>query len=165
MAEGTNDANGDPESYTPKYLLGVSTDQLIVPNRVGALPNVAHTTADERHFIYWKMWVAHAFLDRPVPRVEEFHHVRGDSGITVQATISSDIDLDEVRVWATEQGDMDCGAWDEFDPYPMTLSGDTWEANISEKATAYFVEVVDADGGMVSSAPVPSNEDYPLLGG
>jgi len=134
---------------------------------VGSLPNAPHTTQSPLHATYWTMWLAHSLLGRPLSRIDSVYHYADNDGITVETGISGTPSIREVRVWATSQSDRDFSAWNEFASYPMSpAGGGLYRGRIPRESTAFFVEVVDeADGvaGMISSSPVPTDKDYPLL--
>jgi hypothetical protein len=163
---GTNDDKGVTEGYTPKYGLWVSEQQIALSHAVGSLPNVAHTTEHPRHSTYWIMWLAHVLLDRPITQFVDVAHEETTGGIEITAELDTTAEIQGVRVWATSQSDMDTGLWDQFTDYPMREESGQWRVVIPSDSTAYFVEASDEAAGvegLISTATMPVNRDYPLL--
>lgn len=162
----TNDMRGTAGSYMSKYAITASEKQLTIPRRVGYVPNLGHTTISDQHSTYWRMWLAHTFLERPLSSIDKVRHYPDGSNIAVEATVSGTPVIQEVRIWATNQSDKDTSAWDGFTSYPMSIDGDIYKGQIPGNSTVYYVEVLDtADGveGIISSPPKPVDNDYPLL--
>ncbi len=166
VVQGTNDSKGETEGYGPKYAMLATEMEINIPYAKGSIPNVPHTTRTPQHSNYWIMWLAHTLLKRPVANIEYVHHCIGNQNITVEAKISGNTSLKEIRIWATNQSDMDVSQWDKFASYPMTLERGLYKGQIPKQSTAYFVEVLDeAMGikGIITSSPTPVNKDYPIL--
>lgn len=168
LSGGTNDkrGSGGVEYYFPKYNITVSEKQFSIPRRVGYAPNIIHTTQTPEHSIYWRMWLAHCFLGRPLSNIDTVRHYRQGANIIVEATVSGEPIIESVYIWYTNQNDFDTSAWDGFAAEGMFLDAGVYRGQIPGDTTAYYVEVLDtADGvsGIICSTPQPVNRDYPLL--
>ncbi|MBT3218710.1 MAG: hypothetical protein HN348_06430 [Proteobacteria bacterium] len=163
LAEGTDDDKARDDGYTPKYSITVADREHVVPHSIGYIPNAPHTTQTPLHSAYWRMWVGHTLLGDEVSEVQEISHSVQSGGVDVEAAVSPGPGVATVRFWATSQSDRDTSSWDEFSFYDGVLEDGVYRASIPEESTAYFVEILDVNGGMVTSSPQPVDEEYPLL--
>jgi len=161
----TNDMRSGSLGTMSKFAITASSSQLTIPYGIGMVPNLGHTTISDRHSTYWRMWLAHLFLDRPISSIDYIDHYPNGGSITVMVNITGPV-ITETRVWATAQNDRDTSDWDGFASYPMVEENGLWVAEIPLSSTAYYIEIVDqADNvdGLISSAIMPVDKDYPLL--
>ncbi len=157
---GTDDDKGVSEGYTPKYVLNVSEKGLILDYRIGCMANAPHTTQTPLQSSYWKMWVAHTFLQRGILNIDYLNHSTSEDGSIIVECSVSGASVNEIRVWATNQSDLDTSNWDGFVSYSMSLENGIYKGEIPSDSTSYFVEVIDTEGGIISSSPRPVNENY-----
>ena len=164
---GTDDKKNDTEEYSPKYVLYVSDNESTLQNFLtGAVPNAPHTTATFYHYTYWNMWLAHCFLDRPISEISGVNYTIDNDNITVEAVVTGEPEIKSVRVWATNQSDLDISSWDNFTAYKMTLENNSYKGEIPKDSKAFFIEVDDEyDGidGIITSPPTPTDRDYPYI--
>lgn len=165
---GTDDNRGEDDDYTAKYGLLMMDRYISVDHRVLSMPNIPHTTTTPAQSTVWRMLLAHVFLGRPLTSIHGVTHRVSAEGLVVTAQIESTATIQGVKTWYTTQNDKDISDWDGFVDINMEKQdGNTYQALIPADATAYFVEVRDeADGvaGIVTSAPLPADRDYPILG-
>ena len=166
VVQGTDDDKNRSSGYTPKYIMLTADEQMVVPHAIGCLANAPHTTQTQLHPVYWTMWIAHCFLDRPISHVDSVYHYYDGDRLMVAAKISGDTDIRQVVAWASDQNDMDISSWNGFSDYSMTKSGDLYIAEIPSDSKTYFIEVRDVAAGvrgLIASPPMPVDCDYPLL--
>ncbi len=166
IIQGTDDDKNRDTGYTPKYIMLTADKQVTVDYGIGCLANAPHTTQTPLHPVYWSMWLAHCFLERPVSHVDSVYHYFDGSKLMVAAKISGDTDVRQVIVWATNQNDLDISSWNEFSDYSMSKSGDFYTAEIPSDSKSYFIEVRDEAAGvrgLIASPPMPVDRDYPLI--
>lgn len=146
-------------AQTPNY-------NIIINSATGCIPNAPHTTQTSFHKVYWKMGIAHTLLNRDLTSIDTVYYINNSGTNTVYAKISGTPSILGVKVWATEQSDMDTTSWNGFTATTMTYNNGMYQADISSNATAFFVQVDDEkDGvdGVITSKPEPINRNYPEL--
>jgi len=163
---GTDDDKGVLTGYTPKYILGVSEAQMPMPVGIGMIPNAPHTTSSDWHSVFWRMWVAHCLLDRPISTIDSLSRYPDGGSFTVTAEISGAATVQSVRVWSTTETDLNTNHWVGFSSDLMTKHEGSYTGMISGSATAFYIQVTDLYAGItgiVTTAAWPTDADYPLL--
>jgi len=133
------------------------------------IPNYRHASMSEKHFLNWRMWVAHVFENRPLSRISnltyrevtddfEWGGRSGQAGTVFRARIQSPNKIIQAKVWYVYNDDEPY--WRDLVWYPefmVKTDGDYYEGFVRGKLPdAWLVEVKDiADGaaGYVSSLP------------
>jgi hypothetical protein len=133
------------------------------------VPNYRHASMSEKHFLDWRMWIAHIFDGRPVTRIEPLGHrlVEGgfiwgglpvEAGTLFRTRIVSPNKIIQVKVWYVYCDDEPY--WRDLVWYPefMIEAGDgVYEGYVKGKLPdAWLVEVKDTARGFpgyLSSLP------------
>jgi hypothetical protein len=133
------------------------------------IPNYRHASMSEKHFLDWRMWVAHVFENRPLSRISEltYREVGDDfewggrsgwAGAVFRAKIQSPNKIIQAKVWYVYNDDEPY--WRDLVWYPefmVKTDGDYYEGFVRGKLPdAWLVEVKDIAGGVagyVSSLP------------
>jgi PhoPQ-activated pathogenicity-related protein len=137
---GANDPLFPPLSDT------VFLPEMPKSTRILLVPNFGHGHDTERQFIAWRMWMAHALGDRPVPEVG-LTVERREGAIKLAATVTSATTIKAVTAWSATD---DRGAYlkSKWNPTPMVGNKGRYQAAVPAPAgshTAFFVEVEDED--------------------
>lgn len=162
-AVGTNDP-----------LFPVASDTVFLPHmppsvRMSLVPNAGHTVNTPRHLTAWRMWLAHCFAGRDVPRIETTAE-RNAATVTVTAMVHTRTRIKEARLWSAHDGR---GAYLKVNwqsqPLERTAPGryrGTLAAPPSQYV-GYFIELTDDDPrtvpGLVTTSfqeivPMPQGE-------
>jgi PhoPQ-activated pathogenicity-related protein len=120
-----------------------------------AVDNLPHTWVSEKHLAAWRMWLAHNFFGRGVPKVE-IKHLISDSEIAMSAKVASDTQIQAVQLYYAfnKTDDWRFATWFSI---PMKKQDDCWEQRVELRENenlAYYAEVTDtspAGTGYVSS--------------
>ena len=143
-AAGTND-----------HLFPAVSDRVFLPRmpesvRILLVPNTTHTPGTPQHLMAWKMWLAHTFAGRDVPRIR-IEADRRDERIVVKAQVHSKTAIRSVTAWSATDGQ---GAYrkSKWQATPLSLEDGFYRGAIPAppgQYTAYFVEVRDDDAETV----------------
>jgi hypothetical protein len=123
------------------------------------VPNYIHFAMSEKHFLDWRMWIAHVFENRPITRITDFTYQKMENGTRFRAHIQSENKIIQVKLWHVFTRDTPPFWSDLFwRPSLMTKQNDGfYEGFVSGKLPdAWLVEVKDiANGvpGYISSLP------------
>jgi PhoPQ-activated pathogenicity-related protein len=120
-----------------------------------AVDNLPHTWVSEKHLAAWRMWLAHNFFGRGVPKVE-VKTLLSDSELDVSAQVTSDTRIQAVQLYYAfnKTDDWRFATWFSI---PMKKQDDCWEQRVDLRENenlAYYAEVSDASPtgtGYVSS--------------
>jgi len=135
------------------------------------IPNYRHGDMSEKHFIDWKMWVAHCFEGRPITRITDLAHEDkgpdflwggrnyGDGGGTLfRCKIDTPNKIIQAKVWYVYCDDVPY--WRDLVWYPEFMipqPDGAWAGYVKGKTPdAWLVEVKDTAGGFpgyVSTLP------------
>ncbi len=133
------------------------------------IPNYRHASMSEKHFLDWRMWVAHIFDGRPLTRINglEFRKVEEgfkwggrnvEDGTLFRARITSPNKIIQVKIWYVYNDDEPY--WRDLVWYPEFMvrkEGDVFEGYVKGKLPdAWLVEIKDTAGGFpgyLSSLP------------
>jgi pimeloyl-ACP methyl ester carboxylesterase len=133
------------------------------------IPNYRHASMSEKHFLNWRMWVAHVFDERPLTRIRDlsFREVEEgfewggrsvEAGTLFRARVRSPNKVIQVKVWYVYNDDEPY--WRDLVWYPEFMvrnSADVYEGYVKGKLPdAWLVEVKDTAlgfPGYVSSLP------------
>ena len=133
------------------------------------IPNYRHASMSEKHFLDWRMWVAHVFDDRPMTQISDLSYREVDddfewggrsygAGTLFRAKIQSSNKIIQVKVWYVYNDDEPY--WRDLVWYPEFMierSDGYYEGFVKGKLPdAWLVEVKDIACGVpgyVSSLP------------
>jgi hypothetical protein len=133
------------------------------------IPNYRHASMSEKHFLNWRMWVAHVFDGRPLTRIDglgceevgegfEWGGRTVEAGTLFRARIRSPNKIIQAKIWYVYNDDEPY--WRDLVWYPEFMvrkNGDVYEGYVKGKLPdAWLVEVKDTAGGFpgyVSSLP------------
>ena len=133
------------------------------------IPNYRHASMSEKHFLNWRMWVAHVFDGRPLTRIDglSFEEVEEgfewggrsvEAGTLFRARIRSPNTIIQAKVWYVYNDDEPY--WRDLVWYPEFMvrrSADVYEGYVRGKLPdAWLVEVKDTSRGFpgyLSSLP------------
>jgi hypothetical protein len=124
------------------------------------IPNYRHASMSEKHFLDWRMWIAHIFQGRPLNRISELSWRKVDEGFEwggrqveagtlFRARIQSPNKIIQVKIWYVYNDDEPY--WRDLVWYPefMVKKGeDFYEGYVKGKLPdAWLVEVKDTAQG------------------
>ena len=120
-----------------------------------AVDNLPHSWVSQKHLIAWRMWLAHTFYGRVIPKVD-VHLKRAESTLHIEARVESVTSIQAVKLFYAynETTDWRFATWS---PVPMKMEGTHYSAELDIKkgtTLAYYVEVEDRDKngkGLISS--------------
>ncbi|MBN1816205.1 MAG: DUF2961 domain-containing protein [Sedimentisphaerales bacterium] len=133
------------------------------------IPNYRHASMSEKHFLDWRMWIAHVFENRPISAISDLSYREvmedfawggrtGHAGTVFRARIPSPNKIIQVKVWYVYNDDEPY--WRDLVWYPefmVRTEGDYYEGFVRGRLPdAWLVEVKDIAGGVagyVSSLP------------
>ncbi len=133
------------------------------------IPNYRHASMSEKHFLDWRMWIAHVFENRPVTQISDLSYrevEKGflwggrsrEAGTVFRARIKSPNKIIQAKAWYVYNDDEPY--WRDLVWYPEFMVKQTdgfYQGFVKGKLPdAWLVEVKDtADGfpGYVSSLP------------
>lgn len=135
---GTNDeftGLGTPDGM----IKNMNTDKAIL-----YIDNLSHTWVSKKHLFSWKMWLAHCFYDRPIPRIK-LTSKRQSSIIKISAKVITDTKIDDVKLFYSFNNNFD---WREakWSSLSMKFLGNSYRITLNLKKEmnfAYYVEVED----------------------
>ncbi|MGH2521623.1 MAG: PhoPQ-activated protein PqaA family protein [Anaerolineales bacterium] len=143
VAMGTNDeffALGTPNSM----LKEMSGDKGFL-----AVDNLQHSWVSQKHLAAWRMWLAHTFLGRVIPKVEAKGVVEANN-LVVTAKVSADAAPVGVRLfYAYSKASVDWRAA-KWESMALAAADGTYTARLPRKdghKLAYYVEVEDTGKG------------------
>ncbi len=164
--QGTDDAKGILNQYSPKYLSFLITKQVQLTNRrICMVPNAPHTTQTPFHWNFWETLLRKLTLDIPVPEIDSVWYNKNPDEITIEAYINGD-NITEVNVWSTTQTDTDTSHWNNFSSQTMSYVSGKYLASLQPDVQSFYIEVKDssyAATGTVSSEVIAVNKDYKYL--
>jgi PhoPQ-activated pathogenicity-related protein len=142
VAIGTNDefyALGTPNSMMGKF----KGDKAFL-----AIDNTPHTWVSKKHLAAWRMWLAHTFCGREIPKVDVKANAT-DAKLIVTANVGSESGLRGIRLFYAYNKTTD---WRFAKFYAMTMRKTTggYTATVDRKKgekLAYYVEVEDYGKG------------------
>jgi PhoPQ-activated pathogenicity-related protein len=113
-----------------------------------AVDNLPHTWVSEKHLAAWRMWLAHNFFGRGVPRLEVKTEL-SDLMLDVSTKVTSDTQIEAVQLYYAfnKTDDWRFATW--FSD-PMKKQNNCWEQSVKLRENenlAYYVEVADSDRG------------------
>lgn len=114
-----------------------------------AIDNVKHAWVSVKHLAAWRMWLAHTFLNRPIPKIDSKGTVEADQ---LHISAKSDMATPPVAVrlyysYNKVTSDWRAAQWQSM---PMTSAEGNYSARLPLKEgqkLAYYVEVEDAGIG------------------
>lgn len=115
-----------------------------------AVDNLKHSWVSTKHLAAWRMWLAHTFLGRPIPRIETRAVVEaGQLAVTAEVAAGSPpVGVRLFHAYQRESVDWRNARWEST---PMTGAGGVYAApRLPLKPghkLAYYVEVEDAGRG------------------
>ncbi len=124
------------------------------------IPNYRHASMSEKHFLDWRMWVAHVFDKRPICRIDglsyseieegfEWGGRSVEAGTLFRARIQSPNKIIQVKVWYVYNDDEPY--WRDLVWYPEFMvkkDDDIYEGYVKGKLPdAWLVEVKDTAKG------------------
>jgi PhoPQ-activated pathogenicity-related protein len=142
VAMGTND-----EFYalaTPNSMIKeMSGDKAFL-----AVDNTPHTWVSKKHLVAWRMWLAHTFLGRSIPKIKTEAKAQG-SKFPITAQIDSENPPQEVRLFYSynQTSDWRQSKWDSM---AMDMKEGSYTATLDLKKglkLGYYVEVQDTGKG------------------
>lgn len=142
VALGTND-----EFY------GLGTPNSMMKEMAGdkaflAVDNTPHTWVSKKHLAAWRMWLAHTFLGRPIPKIE-IKAKAHESKFSVSAKIGSENPPQGVRLFYSFNKTTD---WrqSKWDSVAMEMKEGRYTASLDLREgqkLGYYVEVEDSGKG------------------
>jgi hypothetical protein len=132
-------------------------------------PNYRHASMSEKHFMNWRMWVAHVFDGRPLSQISDLSFEEVEDGFTwggrefeagtlFRARVQSPNKVIQVKVWYVYNDDEPF--WRDLVWYPEFMvqqEGDVYAGFVKGKLPdAWLVEVKDIGSGFpayLSSLP------------
>ncbi len=161
-AVGTNDP-----------LFPVAADTVFLPYlsptvRVLLVPNAGHTVNTPRHLTAWRMWLAHCFAGRDVPRIDVTAERNGERAV-ITATVRSRTTIKSARLWSTRD---ERGAYLKVNWRSHRLeriAPGKYRATLTVPAHAhvgYFIELTDDDPQSVPGVVTTGFQEFvPVLSG
>ncbi len=139
------------------FNVNIMQERLKRPMTIEMIPNYRHYDFDERHYIDFRMWVAHVFDSRPITQVSDLEFERRNGRNYFRAKVRSAAKIRMVRVWYTF---VKTPAWNRnlwFEWFMAERGDGVYEASVpGAMPDAFLVEVADiAQGvpGYVTSLP------------
>ncbi|MEK7345857.1 MAG: PhoPQ-activated protein PqaA family protein [Pseudomonadota bacterium] len=114
-----------------------------------AVDNLPHTAVSQKHLAAWRMWLAHTFLKRPVPKIESKGVTEADQ-LAVSAKVTAPTQPVSVKLYYAYNhvtSDWRAAKWQSM---PMDSTDGGYAARLPIKGNqklAYYVEVEDAGVG------------------
>jgi hypothetical protein len=129
---------------------------------VAMVPNYRHASMSEKHFMDWKMWVAHCFEGRPITKISDLtREEKGDDfewgrrrygaggGTLFRCKVQTKNKIIQVKVWYVYCDDEPY--WRDLVWYPEFMvkqPDETWAGYVKgRRPDAWMVEVKDIAGG------------------
>ncbi len=133
------------------------------------IPNYRHASMSEKHFLDWRMWIAHVFENRPLTKISDLSYREvperfqwggrsQEAGTVFRASIESSNKIIQAKIWYVYNDDEPY--WRDLVWYPEFMikrADGFYEGYVKGKLPdAWLVEVKDTAGGFpgyVSSLP------------
>ncbi len=114
-----------------------------------SIDNLPHTSVSQKHLAAWRMWLAHTFLNRPIPKIET-KGVTDTGQLAVSAQVIAPTQPVTVRLFYSYNNVVSDWRAAKWQSMPMGSTEGGYAARLPIKDNqklAYYVEVEDAGTG------------------
>lgn len=114
-----------------------------------AVDNLPHSWVSQKHLAAWRMWLAHTFQQRPLPRIDAKGSIEADH-LSVVAKVDAPTPLAGVRLFYAYNPIATDWRRAKWASVPMALGEGGYAAQLprrSGQSLAYYVEVEDTGAG------------------
>nr|WP_276598340.1 PhoPQ-activated protein PqaA family protein [Roseateles koreensis] len=114
-----------------------------------AIDNVKHAWVSPKHLAAWRVWLAHTFLSRGIPKIESKNSLEGDQ-LLIQAKTDKPASAVVVKAFYSYNKITDDWRAAQWQSVPMTAAEGGYSTRLPLKEgfkLAYYVEVEDSGVG------------------